>query len=153
MAENIVSSADGSLKRISGRILLFLYQLQRQVGGVDDVLTFDRKMKDIGTLEQVQLGKELSLLCNGAISDVFNGLRFLSGKGFITYKESNDSMSYNFLGIEVTASGVDVVEDIEQGTKEREKFAIVFNFKLADVINMESLIKAEVESVFKASMM
>ena len=55
-------------------------------------------------------------------------------------------------GLRLTAYGVDIIEGIEKSDKEKEAFKINFNIKLAENINIESLIKAELGSLIKASL-
>lgn len=57
MENKIVSSAEGSIKRISLKILLVLYVLQREKGVNNDVISFDNKMADKGGLQN-ETGKK-----------------------------------------------------------------------------------------------
>jgi hypothetical protein len=45
------------------------------------------------------------------------------------------------------------VEGVERDNEAKEKFTINFNIKLADNVTVESLIKSEVGSIFKGSIM
>ena len=51
----------------------------------------------------------------------------------------------------VTAGGVDIIEGIERGEAERNNFYLTFNIKLADKINVESLVKNELGSILGIS--
>jgi hypothetical protein len=147
----VVSSADGSLKKIAGDVLLILYALQRRLGYCDDgVVSFERRMDNRAALEQSPLGNRLLQTCS-SVADVYNALRYLDEKAFISFTESCDNMAYQFFNIRVIAGGVDIIEGIERGEAEREQFFITFNIKLADTINVESLMKNEIGSIFKAS--
>ncbi len=142
-----------SLKRISGDILLLLYFLQRQEGYCDDgILSFDRKMKVIEELNKSKLGNKIIELTKNSIPDAFGAIRYLEEKGFISFNESDDNMTYHFLNIRVTAYGIDIIEGIERGKEEKHEFHVTFNIKLAENINIDSLIKGEIENLFKLSL-
>ncbi|MCD6410390.1 hypothetical protein J7K92_00375 [bacterium] len=138
------------IKKIAGDILLLLYALQRKRGSLDaEIISFDRDMNSKAELEKSELGKKLLKVAAESITDVYNAMRYLEEGCFISFKESNDNMTYYFFNLRVTKSGIDIVEGIERGEKERKEFHITFNIKLADNVNLESLIKNEVGSFIK----
>jgi len=48
--------------------------------------------------------------------------------------------------------GLILLKGLKGGEKEKNEFHVVFNIKLAENINIESLIKAELGSLIKASL-
>ena len=141
------------IKKIAGDILLLLYAIQRERGSLDtEIISFDRDTKNKAELEKSKLGKKLLEITEGSIVDTYNAIRYLEEGYFLSFKESNDNMTYNFLNPRVTKIGIDIVEGIEQSEKERNEFYITFNIKLADNINLESLIKNEIGSLIKGSL-
>jgi hypothetical protein len=142
-----------SLKKISGDVLLFLYFLQRRYGYCDDgILSFDRKMQIEEQLKNSKLGSKIIELTENSIPDAFGAIKYLEEKGFISFNESIDNMTYHFINIRVTAYGIDIIEGIERGEEEKKEFHINFNIKLAENINIDSLIKGEINSLLKLSL-
>ena len=149
--DGAVESNDGSLKKIAGDILLILYFLQRQHGYCDGgIISIDRKMDNPEALEKSTLGAKL--IKNGrSVADVYNALRYLQEKDFVSLSENNDNQTFNIFDLRVSAGGIDIIEGIVRGPEERQQFYITFNIKLTDSINIETLIKNEIGSLFKAS--
>jgi|GEM_PF-1118974 len=141
-----------SIKRIAGDTLLFLYVMQRKGTAIEnDVLSFDRGLKNKEQIERLKIGRTLLQIANQSLSDVYNSLRYLAEKKFISFKEGNDNMTYNFFNLRVMADGVDIIEGIERGNQEKNEFHIVFNIKIADNLSVDSLIKTEIGSLLKTS--
>lgn len=83
--------------------------------------------------------------------DIYNSLVYLKGHRLIDYNKMGDTGSENFAGFKVTSNGVDIIEGIERTEEQKRQFNIIFNLKLADNISIDSLIKNEIGSIFKAS--
>ena len=143
------------IKEIAGEILLFFYALQRKNAfPIMEIVRFSgihNNNISIGRGESSFI-KDLKNISSSA-SDIYNALRYLEEKRFIDFRESNDTGGDVFHSIRVTAYGVDIIEGIEREEEERKKFYITFNIKLAENINVESLIKTKLESLVKASLM
>lgn len=141
-----------TIKETAGRILLYLYQLQRtspasmqsrQLGFInkpDDrlALTSDKKWL---THDLLDLGSQ--------VSGVFNGFTFLIDKGYIRAEERANKDARIYVGIRLTADGIDVVESVEMGNAGREMFAATFNIATDSGTNVETLIKANVTDLLK----
>ena len=140
------------IKKIAGDVLLLLYYLQRQQGYCDEgILSFDRNVGSSDTRNQSEFWKKILAASRQSATNAYNALRYLQEKGFISFKESRDTGGYHFINISVTGFGVDIIEGIERGPEERREFHVTFNIKLADNVNIDSLIKGEIENVIKLS--
>lgn len=141
-----------TIKETAGKMLLYLYQLQRtvpssmqyrQLGFIDKTdgkvgLTSDKKW----------LTRDL-LDISSQSSDVFNGFVFLIDKGFIRSNERTTSGARIYVGIHLTAAGIDVIEGVEHGSVGKETFATTFNIPVEDSVNVESLIQENVGALLK----
>jgi len=147
-----------SIKKIAGRILLYFYYVQRDNYAYlnDFSLSFQIRHFSDGEKSPVMSDKEHEISKNlikisGSDNNIYNALIYLWKKGFINMSKSPDNVSDHFLNINVSSDGIDIVEGIERGEEEKREFHVTFNIKLAENINIESLIKAEIGSLFKAS--
>lgn len=105
------------------------------------------------TLEpQSDFAQKLVSLCRGSAADLYNALMYLSQKGFINLMANRSSAGDSLHDFSVTSGGIDIIEGIERGQAERNNFYITFNIKLADNINIESLLKNEIGSILKGSL-
>lgn len=148
------------IKTIAGKILLYFYLIQRNDYAKlhDLVLEFQMRHFSNKDDESPQIThKENAVAQNllkisGNDNNVYNALIYLQDKGFIEMRKIPDNVNDNFLNFSVSSAGIDIIESIERGESEKKEFNIIFNIKLADNINVENLIKAELGSLFKASL-
>ena len=142
-----------SIKKISGDLLLYFYALQRKNAfPIMEVLGFTGINDKIQIEDNSELTKGILNITNDSTEDAFNALRYLEKDGFISYKEERDSGGYYFHHIELNPKGIDIVEGIERDEIGKKEFHVNFNIKLADNINIDSLIKAELGSLIKNSL-
>jgi len=85
--------------------------------------------------------------------DIFNALIYLSDSYFVTYSESKTTAGSHIHGMKVTAKGIDLIEGIERGREEKKEFNVTFNFNIQNNITVESLLKAELGSLIKVSLL
>ncbi len=147
------------IKKIAGKILLYFYSIQRDDYSYlhDFILSFQMRHFSNGEKSPVINNKEHKISkdlikISGNDNNIYNALIYLYEKGFINMSRSSDNVSDHFLNISVSQGGIDIVEGIERGEKEKREFHVTFNIKLADDINIESLIKTELGSLIKASL-
>ena len=137
------------IKTIAGKVLLYFYFVQRTDNAklLDTVLDFQMRNFDNRKEESpILVGKEnlikKSLLqIAGSANNLYNALKYLEDKGFIETKYSPSRTRDKFSCFRVVSGGVDVIEGILRGKKEKEEFCTVFNIKLADKIKLEDLQK------------
>lgn len=143
-----------SIKNIAGDILIYFYYLQRKNGApIIDILRFSNNFHGPIKIEgENQFNKGIREISSDSDIDAFNAINYLYEKNFIECKISSDTGGDNYIMLKVSAWGIDVIEGIERGEKEKKEFNFVFNIKLADNINIDSLIKNELASLFKASL-
>ena len=76
-----------------------------------------------------------------------NSLQYLEGKGLITFKTrgllSGDFAAYHF---KITSRGIDMIEGVGGAGNSRVIYQNTFNVRLAENINVESLLKAELKT-------
>lgn len=148
------------IKKIAGEIILYLYLLQRQ-----DVAKLKGQMLNFGLWHQptgasgAQLNNRTDTIfavCDFDAytdNDLYNALVYLYDSGLIEYKDSKDNTGSHFFNLKVTSYGIDMVEGIERGEEEKKIFNMTFNFNITNDVTIESLLKAEFGSLFKASVM
>ncbi|MEO6728524.1 MAG: hypothetical protein ABIM99_01245 [Candidatus Dojkabacteria bacterium] len=136
-----------TIKELSGEILLYFYAKQREQGfSYDEIIRF----------EGIYTGKisyngpeELNKISNNNSADIYNAMNYLNEKSFLSFKSSSDSGGDSIHSLKVSASGVDIIEGIERDNQARNDFTVNFNIKLAETMNVESLLKAELGSLLK----
>lgn len=149
------------IKTIAGEILLYFYFLQRK--NITDlnmeIFSFLFKRTSENTLDGVVIpDRDKTFFNNEKFSeytdvDIFNALTYLSDSYFITYSESKTTAGSHIHNMKVTARGIDLIEGIERGQEEKKEFNITFNFNVKNNITVESLLKAELGSIIKASLL
>lgn len=143
-----------TIKKIAGDLLLYFYSLQRQ-NKLDPahIISFEgHPGRDINLNDKSEFGENILKLAAGSPIDTYNALKYLEEKAFIDFKKTGTTSGIIIHGTSLTAYGVDIIEGIERGEEEKKEFHITFNIKLADTINIESLIRAELGSLIKASL-
>lgn len=136
-----------TIKETAGKIVLYLYQLQRtapasmpyrQLGFIDKPdgrvgMTSDKKWL---TRDLLDIGRQST--------DVFNAFIFLIDKGFIRSSERAKSGARIYVGIHLTSAGIDVIEGVEQGLEGKRRFTETFNISVDDSADVERVIKDNV---------
>lgn len=133
-----------TIKETAGKVLLYFYQLQRaapltmahrQVGFLD------KKDKGLAlTSDKRWLTKDL-IDINPAATDIFNALNFLIDKGFINSRERVTAEARIYVGVQLTAAGIDIVEGVERGKDGKKDFDTTFNIKIEGSTDVDSLVK------------
>lgn len=141
-----------TIKETAGKMLLYLYQLQRTVPSsmqYRQLGFIDKPDGKVGlTSDKKWLTRDL-LDISSQSSDVFNGFTFLVDKGFIRSQERNTSGARIYVGIHLTAAGIDVIEGVEHGSDGKNVFASTFNIPVGDSMNVETLIQENVGALLK----
>ena len=154
------------IKTIAGEILLFFYVLHRKNPSTlsnwitsfqDYHLPEESKAEGMVNNDKNEIYQNLLNIGFNTVN-IYNALCYLEGKGFITYNSSRDSHAMNIYGIGLTAYGIDVVEDIDQVNEEKrnqaqQNFEVNFNITVNNNITVESLIKNELGSLIKNSIL
>lgn len=149
-----------SIKTISGEILLYMYLLQRQdVGKLkSSIVSFQMWHLPVGQ-EGVLLDRRSDTIFNisdfeaYSDNDIYNALVYLHDSSLIEYNDSSDTAGSNLMNLKVTSFGVDIVESIDRGDEEKRNFNVTFNFNIKNDVTVESLLRAEFGSIFKASLL
>ena len=149
------------IKTIAGKILLYFYLLQRK--NITDLnlamLNFSFKRSPNNQVDGMEMpGREKTILKDEKFEgysdvDIFNALMYLSDSYLIDYKESKSTAGSHLHQLKITASGINIIEGIERGEEEKREFNVTFNFNVQNNVTLESLLKAEFGSIFKASLL
>lgn len=135
-----------SIKEIAGDILLYFYARQRETGfALPDQINF-------GGIYSSQInysGPENLKKISRKPADLYNAFRYLDEKHFIDFKTAHSSAADTFYNIRLSAQGIDIIEGVELNEQARRNFTINFNIKLADNINVDSLVKAQLGNLLK----
>ena len=78
---------------------------------------------------------------NPVSTDILNAFTFLIDKGFIQSLERTTGEATIYVGIQLSATGIDVVEGIEGGPDGKQIFTSTFNIQVDGNANIESVIK------------
>ena len=149
------------IKTIAGEILLYFYLLQRK--NITDLnlamLHFSFKRNPNNQVDGMEMpGRDKTILKDEKFEgysdvDIFNALMYLSDSYLIDYKESKSTAGSHLHQLKITASGINIIEGIERGEEEKREFNVTFNFNVQNNVTLESLLKAEFGSIFKASLL
>lgn len=140
-----------SVKSIAGEALLYFYIKQRKEGfGSMEILQFS-DWDNITIAGQGRIAEEISKL-DDSPANIYNALTYLNEKGYLSFKLSRSTGGDSVHNFRVTASGVDIIEGVERDEAAKHNFTLNFNIKLADNVTIESLIKNELGSIFKGSL-
>lgn len=150
------------IKTIAGEVLLYFYLLQRR--NVTDLkyamLNFRLRLSPETKIEGIEMqDRKISILKEEKFDpysdvDLFNAVTYLNELGLISYEEMKDVSGGSHINeLKITARGIDLVEGIERGKQEKREFNITFNFNIKNDVTVESLLKAEFGSIFKASLL
>lgn len=141
-----------SIKTIAGEVLLYFYAVQRKNGfGSMEVLSFS-DWDNIHIAGQGQIADDIIKIDNNA-ANIYNSLLYLEGKHFLSFNSSRSTGGDSFMDFRVTDTGIDIVEGVERDEPAKQNFTVNFNIKLADNVTIESLLKTELGSIFKGSLL
>ena len=133
-----------TIKETAGKIILYFYQLQRTV-------PLTMKYRQLGFVDRKNGGLYITsdkkwltnnlLDINPASADILNAFTFLNDKGFIQTLERTTGEAKIYVGIQLSSTGIDVVEGIEGGTDGKQSFASTFNIQVDGDATVDSVIK------------
>lgn len=141
-----------TIKETAGKVLLYLYQLQRvtplvmphrQVGFIDK--------KDKGlelTSDKRWLMEDLRDI-NSAAVDTYNAFNFLLDKEFITTRRRVTANARVYVGAQLTAKGIDIVEGVERGQNGKRAFEEAFNIKVGSSMGTRELIDDKLSMLYE----
>lgn len=121
-----------TIKETAGKALLYFYQLQR----TDPLSMPLRQLAFIGkktggvafTSDKKAFAKDL-LDLNPSSTDFFNAFSFLVSKGYIETQERANTNTRVYVGAQVTAKGIDVIEGVEASAEGKRHFENTFNIR------------------------
>ena len=133
------------IKKIAGDILIFFYYIQRKNGTpIADILRFSNNFNGPIAIEgNNQFNEGILKIASESHIDAYNAINYLYEKGFIECKIKSDTGGDDYIMLKVSSSGIDIIEGIERGKDEKKEFNIIFNIKIAENMNIDSLIKTQ----------
>ena len=115
-----------SIKKISGEILLYFYILQRQdVGKLKSLMLNFRIYNQLDEQNGAKLDRRdggifgINDFKDYTDNDIYNALVYLYDSGLIDFNDSRDNTGSNLINLKVTSGGIDIVENIDKGSKEK----------------------------------
>jgi hypothetical protein len=139
-----------TVKETAGKILLVLYYIQTENPAKLEIASIIfTTMGDI-VLETDTWLKALLEGITKNNKELYNGFNYLLGKGLIAKKNNRDMMGgIILLGVHLTPSGIDIIENVEQGEEPQKIFKSLFNlsFNFSPNVKVGSLLKAEVGNI------
>jgi hypothetical protein len=151
-----------SIKKIAGEILLYFYWIQRKdIAKLSDSnLSFQlRHFKDGRKEKGPKLNHRDETIFNVEKfkkyndGDLYNSLNYLYEGGMINFNKSSSNVGDNIINIKLTAYGIDIIEGIERGEEEKKEFNVTFNFNIYINVTVDSLLKTELGSLIKVSLL
>jgi hypothetical protein len=133
-----------TIKETAGKILLYFYQLQRTVPLTmnNRQLGFvDRKSANLYVTSDKKWLTNNLLAINPISNDVYNAFIFLIDKGYIISNERSSGDAKIYVGIQLSAAGIDIVEGVEGGSDGQRTFTTTFNIPVNGSARVEDVIK------------
>lgn len=141
-----------TIKETAGKIILYFYQLQRTV-------PLTMKYRQLGFVVrksgEMYLTSDKKWLTNNLLdinpksTDILNAFNFLNDKGFIQTLERTTGEAKVYVGIQLSTSGIDIVEGIEGSSDGKQAFTAAFNIKIEATADIESVIKDNLSALLK----
>lgn len=137
-----------SIKQTAGKILLSLYVLQlSNPTELEQTSVVFQATSDV-ELETDAWLEDILHSINDNDNLLYNSFNYLLEKGLIAKKNKKDFMGgLLLLGLHLTASGIDVIEGVEQGEEPQKIIKSLFNFNFSSKMTIDSLVKAEVGNI------
>lgn len=139
-----------TIKETAGKMLLYFYQLQRTVPAAMPYRQLGFLDKADGgvsmTSDKKWLTKDL-LDINSSAADIYNAFRFLLHKGFIHSVERATTGKRIYIGVQVTHTGIDIIEGIEQGHEGQREFGTAFNISADGNSDVDGFIKEQLSEL------
>lgn len=107
---------------------------------------FDDENDDV-EIEDKDIEKAILTISSNKF-DIIQSIKYLGDKNLLDFRNDGDNVSGIFLNIILTHKGIDIIENIDRGIKEKQEFNIIFNIKVENHMNVESLLKAQLGSLF-----
>lgn len=139
------------INQFAGDILLLLYGLQVKNGFLDRRgISFHLNSEKLRIIEGSTLVDPVLNLTDNSVPAAYGAMKYLIEEKLVSYEKGLGSgRRIIYRNLSVTSKGVKLIEDVGKGEAERKQFNLIFNIKLADKITVESLLKAELGSLFK----
>lgn len=143
-----------TVKATAGKLLLYIYKLQRSVP-LDmlkrQIVFVDKQTRGVSlTSDKVWLARDL-LEINPSGSDIYNAFQFLINQQFVRAKERSVPNAKIYADIELTATGFNVVEDIERDDEGARIFREKFNLRVEGGSSIDKVIDEQLSSLAQAN--
>lgn len=140
-----------TIQKMSEELLLSFYVMQNKKGYITkNTIAFMGPSTWRFHSGESAVREVLTLISAGSVINLKNAFQYLKDKRLIDFQANGIFQeSIEIYNLSITAAGVDIIEGVGGAETEKGKYQMAFNVKLADNINVESLIKAELGSIFK----
>lgn len=136
-----------TVQEASQKVLLIFYKRHTTQGFItNEIMEFEQNdgwtISFVDEVLRIALEEEVS-----SPIAIKNSLEYLRGKGLISFMVEglmNESFSAYYFSL--TANGIDMIEGVGGTGNMRVTYQNTFNVKLADNVNVESLLKTELKA-------
>ncbi len=137
-----------SIKQTAGKILLSLYVVQLDNPTKLEQTSVVFMATPNSKLDTSEWLKSILHSINDNDVILYNAFNYLLEKHLIAKKNNRELMGgLVLLGLHLTATGIDVIEGVEQGEEPQKIVKSLFNFNFTSKVTVDSLVKAEVGNI------
>jgi len=140
-----------NIQETSEKLLLAFYKIHREEGTIlDEVLSFEKNTTWGASSDNIELLEKLLKLSNESALDLKNSLKYLKEKGLINFlSEGLLGGEVDIYNLEISSNAIDIIEGVTGAETSKSMYQTIFNVKLADNINLESLLSTKLGAEFK----
>jgi len=141
--------ADATIKEIAGKILLYVYYRCRtnavEFEHYDEIIfNFGSTYKKVKISGKGQLPRDLQKM-GYSDNDLYEALKLLIKSRHI--ESLRGRAGIHLANIQLTPYGYDVIEGIERSSEDKKNFFTLFNIRISNNMNIDSLIKSEIGNI------
>lgn len=136
-----------SIQSISEKILLTFYVTYRSKGFIsEETICFEGGDDWEIISDDSEMVEALLNIAHNSVLDIKASIDYLRRKGLIEYQSQGYlGDMFDIYKIELTHRGIDLIEGVDGNKNSKSSYQTVFNVKLADNVNIDSLIKNKLD--------
>ena len=140
-----------TIQKMAEQLLLSFYVMQSKKGYISQsVIAFEGPSTWKFHTGESDVREVLTSISAGSVINLKNAFQYLKEKRLIDFQSNGIFQeAIDIFNLSITAAGVDIIEGVDGAETDKRRYQMTFNVKLADNINLESLLKAELGSIFR----
>jgi hypothetical protein len=140
-----------TVQKMSEQLLLSFYVMQNKKGYISKgAIAFIGPSRWRFHSGESEVREVLTSISDESVINLKNAFQYLKDKRLIDFQSNGLFQEHiEIYNLSITAAGVDIIEGVDGAETDKGKYQTTFNVKLADNLNIESLLKAELGSIFK----